>query len=81
MEKEIEELREQIKREGNSSILKFGPPQDDEQDEFQLSEVDKQAAEEVLVTLAQETKVAFLLFFFDLERLRKFEQSKMWRKS
>lgn len=63
MEKEIEEFREQIKLEGNSSILKFDPPQEDEQDEFQLSEADKQAAEEVLVTLAQETKVAFLLFF------------------
>jgi hypothetical protein len=62
-EKEIEELEELLSREVNASIMRFDPPEDDEEDSFQISEKDMQAAKQLRVAHAQKTKVFSLLLF------------------
>ena len=62
-EKEIEELEELMSREVNPSIMRYDPPEDDEEDSFQISEKDMQAEKQRRVANAQKTKV-FSLFLF-----------------
>ena len=55
-----------MERECYSSLMKLDPPDDDEEDIFQISEEHMQAEKEITTRFTQQTKVIFMLFLCSL---------------